>query len=151
MAYQQYRSRKVGFWHIYASRILTSQRFSSSTKLPMFALQSVSISFLFAHKNSICVSAVTKILFIGEKRGGILISISMSNLLREKWENLNEYICTWMWESGPKCRYVKARSGSADIFISAFCLIPGKTRTGEYAADEGPIIYFFGHRKLHFL
>lgn len=52
-----------------------------------------------------------------EKCDGILISISMSNLQREKWENLLG-MPTHPRESGPKCRYVEARSGSLDILIS---------------------------------
>lgn len=45
------------------------------------------------------------------KHGGILISISMSNLPREKWENLNGYVCAHLQESGPKCRYVRPEVG----------------------------------------
>lgn len=118
------RSQKVGFWHVYASRISTSRRFSSlSTKLPIqsFTLQSIStFSACSRHKNSICGSAVTRFFFYRREAQwnsnfDFDVEFTEREMRKPEWECLHAN--ARIWTKMPLCGGPKWVSRHLDIVI----------------------------------
>ena len=143
-----YQSRKVGFQHVYAQRISTSRRFSSLTKFPI-TLRLACTFFLLAHKNFIYISAVIRI-FLSTREARWNSHFDFDVEFTEREMRKLEWVCLHVriWTTMPLCGSSKQVSRHLDIGSSV--QYEEKTRRGEYAADERPIIYFLVYCELHF-